>query len=204
MEVCGKTSSCLIPFFDGVYQSDWSMAETHRQDIVSLERQADELKRKLRLSLPGTLFLPVPRIHLLEILQLQDRIPNTAKDIAGLMVARQLAIPADLVETFDVFLKSSVETSNMATTVLNRLEELLQSGFSGREVDVIEEELGKLSESEHRSDEFKSEVQRKLLSLEHDQNPVDVMFLYRVIDWVGQLADDSQAVGNRMLYLIAR
>jgi hypothetical protein len=37
-----------------------------------------------------------------------------------------------------------------------------------------------------------------------DLNPVDVMFLYHIIDWVGDLADLAERVGARLEILLAR
>ena len=34
--------------------------------------------------------------------------------------------------------------------------------------------------------------------------PVDVMFLYKIIDRIGELADCAQKVGSRLQLLIAR
>jgi uncharacterized protein Yka (UPF0111/DUF47 family) len=64
--------------------------------------------------------------------------------------------------------------------------------------------ITRLGEVEHEADIKEREITRLLYSMEKTLDPVDVMFLYRLIEWVGDLADKSQTVGNRMLYLIAR
>ena len=59
-----KTQACvqqLSPFFIAVIAGDWISAEQHQQVISSLETEADQLKKDLRLHLPNSLFLPVPR-----------------------------------------------------------------------------------------------------------------------------------------------
>jgi uncharacterized protein Yka (UPF0111/DUF47 family) len=48
------------------------------------------------------------------------------------------------------------------------------------------------------------EIRAQLFTIERDLQPVDVMFLYRVIDWIGDLADRAQKVGSRLQILIAR
>jgi len=40
--------------------------------------------------------------------------------------------------------------------------------------------------------------------MESSLPPVDVMFLYEVIDDIGEIADLSQRVGSRLEYLLAR
>ena len=41
-------------------------------------------------------------------------------------------------------------------------------------------------------------------ALEVELPPVDVIFLYQIIDWVGDLADRAQRVGSRLQLLVAR
>ncbi|MFP5507036.1 MAG: DUF47 family protein, partial [Gammaproteobacteria bacterium] len=47
-------------------------------------------------------------------------------------------------------------------------------------------------------------VRAELFKRETELPPVDVMFLYRVIDWIGDLADLSQRVGSRLELMLAR
>ena len=63
-----ECSQQLIPFFDAIADGRWSDAERIRQQISQLEKEADILKREIRLKLPRGLFLPVARTDLLELL----------------------------------------------------------------------------------------------------------------------------------------
>jgi predicted phosphate transport protein (TIGR00153 family) len=47
-------------------------------------------------------------------------------------------------------------------------------------------------------------LRKKLLGIEDTLKPVDVMFLYQIIDWVGDLADLAERVGSRLEILLAR
>ena len=86
---------------------------------------------------------------------------------------------------------------------MDELNDLIITGFSGREVEFIEKILTSLHEAEHRSDESQVRVRQVLFEQESELNPIEVMFLYKVIDRVGDVADNAQTVGNRMMYLIA-
>ena len=74
--------SQLEPLFDAVLADDRAAVNEVQERIVALEHDADDLKHDLRLHLPRSLFLPVERRALLEVLTLQDNISNRAKDIA--------------------------------------------------------------------------------------------------------------------------
>jgi predicted phosphate transport protein (TIGR00153 family) len=86
----------LIPFFEAALANDWEKAAVLQKDIARLEGDADDLKRELRLNLPSGLMMAMSRRDLLETLTTQDKIANKAKDIAGLMLGRQMSFPAEV------------------------------------------------------------------------------------------------------------
>lgn len=62
-----------------------------RAQISHLEKEADVLKREIRLKLPRGLFMPVDRSDMLELLTQQDKLANLAKDIAAVYMAVSLS-----------------------------------------------------------------------------------------------------------------
>ena len=93
-------ASLLTPFFKATNRGDWDEAIKFRKDISMTEREADVLKRDIRLHLPGGLFMPVERTDLLELVTQQDKIANKAKDISGRVIGRNMTIPEELQELF--------------------------------------------------------------------------------------------------------
>ncbi len=194
----------LLPFIDAVIASDWTEAARVQQRIAELEREADKLKKDVRVHLPKSLFLPVPRTDLLELLSVQDKVANRAKDIAGLMLGRQMGIPPGLEAAFRAFVQRSVDAAAQALKAMNELDELLETGFSGREVTLVETLIDELDRIEHDSDNLQIKLRSDLFKLERELPPVDVMFLYQIIEWIGDVADRAQRVGNRLELLMAR
>ncbi|MCW8886348.1 MAG: TIGR00153 family protein [Motiliproteus sp.] len=202
-----KAHSCaleLVTFFDAVMAKDWQQAEKIQQRISELENEADELKRGVRSHLPKSLFMPVPRTDLLELLRMQDMIANKAKDIAGIMLGRQMEIPEILAKPMTEYLKSSLKVTEQAVAALNELDELVATGFRGREAESVAEMINELDQLEHATDLLEIEIRHGLFEVEKDLPPIDVMFLYKVIDWIGELADRAQQVGSRLQLLLAR
>lgn len=193
----------LIPFFEAVYAADWDNAATLQQQISKLEKQADSIKRELRLNLPTGIFMPVDRNDLLELLTQQDRIANKVKDISGRIVGRQLNIPTSLQTEFMAYVQRSLDAAKQAYNVINQLDELLETGFKGREVDFVEEMIDKLDAIEDDTDGMQVNLRRGLLDIEAELNPVDVMFLYNILEWVGDIADISERVGARLELMLA-
>ncbi|MBS7662451.1 TIGR00153 family protein [Pseudomonas lalucatii] len=194
----------LVPFFEAVMAEDWAKVEQVQQEMARLEHEADKLKKSVRLHLPKSLFLPVPRSDLLELLSVQDKVANRAKDIAGLMLGREMAIPQALQPIMRSFVQRSVDASAQALKAMNELDELLETGFAGREAVLVETLIEELGVIEQDTDSLQIDVRRQLFKLEKELPPVDVMFLYQIIDWIGDVADRAQRVGNRLEQLLAR
>ena len=202
-----KTYLCakqLYPFFEAVLQHDWPTAEAIKEKIVAIEKEADLIKRDLRLHLPTGLFLPVARSDILELLSAQDRIANKAEDIAGLIIGRKLVIPEALSTLLLPFLARCLDAAKQACKAINELDELLETGFRGSEVNVVEEMIVTLDEIEQDSDEKLADFRHRIFELEKDLTAVEVVFLYKLVQWIGDLADHAQTVGSRLQILIAR
>ena len=204
MKIASKAASELLRFMNEVLNNNWDAARIHGDAVVRLEGEADAIKREIRQNLPRSLFMPVSRSDVLELLHIQDKIPNVAKDIVGLTQGRHIRIPPALAVKMLDYVEHSVGATNLAMQALNELDELIETGFSGKEIEIMRGMIKRLDGAEHDTDVKQIGVRNLLFTLEKDLNPVDVMFLYRIIDWIGDVADYSQTVGNRLLYLIAR
>lgn len=194
----------LIPFFHEAYKGNWEDAAKHREIISLKEREADAIKRDIRLSMPTGIFMPVERTDVLELLVQQDKIANKAKDISGRVLGRELPIPEQIQEEFDQYLNRCVDAARQAAKVINELDDLLETGFRGREVDLVAKMIEKLDAIEHDTDKMQISLRRALRDIESHVNPVDVIFLYDIIDWMGELADLAERVGSRLELMLAR
>jgi|TARA_B100002003_G_C14149489_1_gene552825 predicted phosphate transport protein (TIGR00153 family) len=202
-----KVQSCieeLIPFFEAVIKGDFDSATASHQAISTLEKEADKLKKELRIRLPSGLFLPFSRSDLLNVLTMQDSIANKAKDISGTVVSRQIKLPDPIDSSFVQFVSRSVDASAQAQTAINELDELVETGFRGGEVKLVEKMLTELDRIESDTDHIEAEIRMALFQIEKDLNPVEVIFLYRIIDNTGELADLAQRVGSRLQLMLAR
>lgn len=203
MRTAHQCAEQLLPYFEAILDDNWDKARAIQKKISRLEGEADRLKKSIRLNMPNSLFMPVPRLDLLDLLSMQDEIANAAKDIAGIMLGRRMEIPEPLAPQMLEYLAEAIATSAQALKAIQEMDELLETGFRGREVDVVEELIKELDRLEHINDKLQVKVRAKLFKLEKHLPPVDVIFLYKIIDWIGDLADCAQKVGSRLQRLIA-
>ena len=82
--------------------------------------------------------MPVPREDVLELLLVQDRMANRARDVAGLVLGRSMAIPEPIAEEFLEFVRRNVDAAKQARKSVRELDELFTSGFRGAEVTLVE------------------------------------------------------------------
>jgi len=188
----------LIPYFEAVFKNDWSSAAKIQGKLASLEGEADDIKNKLRMHLPTSLFMP------LQVLDLQDLIANRANDIAGLTLGRKMSIPDALAEDFMAFLQRCIDATKMAQIAINELDELVVTGFRGDEVKRVTQMIAELHVIENETDEIQVKLRASLFALESELSPVDVVFIYKIIEWIGDLADASQSTGNRLQLMLAK
>lgn len=194
----------LVPFIDALMAEDWVEAERIQQQISNLEREADQMKKNVRVNLPNSLFLSVPRSDLLELLSVQDKVANRAKDIAGLMLGRRMKIHPDVQPAFRSFVERSVDAAAQALRAMDELSELMETSFAGREVKLVEKLIDELERIEHDTDEMQIKLRAELYKREAVLPPVDVMFTYQIIEWIGDVADRAERVGNRLGVIMAR
>ena len=193
----------LNKFFAAVVAEDWDTANKSRDKIAALEHEADNLKKKIRLHLPKSLFMPVPREDLLELLLVQDKMANRTKDISGIVVGRKMTIPATIADDFLEFVSRNVDAAKQARKSVRELDELFTSGFRGAEVTLVESLIEELDQIETDTDNRQAELRGALFKIENELEAVDVMFLYRVIELIGEVADMAERVGRRLELLLS-
>ena len=71
---------------------------------VNLEQKADQKKNDIRNHLPRSLFLPIDRSKLLDILTLQDCLADRAEDIAVMTTLKRIEMIEPIKANFNDFL----------------------------------------------------------------------------------------------------
>jgi len=193
----------LKPFFSAAADGDWEAALVARDKIEKFEHEADNLKKKIRLQLPKSLFMPVPREDLLELLLVQDKIANRTKDVSGIVVGRRMQIPGELTKQFLRFVDRNIDAAKQARKSVRELDELFTAGFRGAEVELVEGLIEELDQIETDTDEKQAALRTSLFEIEKTLDPIDAMFMYRVIELTGEIADMAERVGRRLELLLS-
>lgn len=202
-----KVVSCvseLIPFTDAVLVGDEQSRSRHHQNIIAMEKEADTLKKELRLHLPSSLFMPIDRRDVLEVLTMQDLVAGGARDVAGLISGRNMRFPESMSSNYMALVQRCNDACAQAYIAIKELDELIETGFGKTERERVGGLLHELDEIEQDTDEQQVVLRHELFKLEDELPPVNVIFLYKIIDNTGGIADRAQRVGSRLQLMLAR
>lgn len=203
IDIAYRCAKQLNAFFTAALTNDWDTADQVRDEIESLEHKADDIKKKIRLHLPKSLFMPVPREDLLELLLVQDKIANRTKDVSGLVLGRRMQFPPQIADQFLEFVDRNIDAAKQARKSVRELDELFTAGFRGAEVELVAGMIEELDQIETDTDDKQAALRASLFSLEKTLNPIDAVFMYKVIELTGEIADMAERVGRRLELLLS-
>ncbi len=204
MKAVEECSEEVIPLLEALRDRDHARVLEQKDKIFALEGLADDLKNQLRSHLPRSLFMPVDRRDLLDLLNAQDSIADTAQDIAGLVVLRGMEIPAFLAEGLLPYARRVVDAVHKCGEVIGELDELLEMGFKGRETERVERNIQELSVIETETDVQGMALVALLFEHQDELNTLEIVYWDRLIELIGDIADYAEDVGDRLRLLIAR
>ena len=77
------------------------------------------------------------------------------------------------------------------------------TAFRGAEAKLVTDMLDELDQKQVGIDAAGAAVRRELFAIEESLSPVDVMFLYKVIELTGDIGAMSERVGRRLEVLLS-
>ena len=203
MELVYRCAKKLRPFVNAVIKRDLKRMAEVRSQIEALEHEADNVKKEIRLHMPKSLFMPVPREDLLELLLVQDKIANRTKDVSGVIIGRKMKIPKQIAPQFLEFVDRNIDAAKQARKSVRELDELFTAGFKGAEVSLVADMIEELDRIETHTDEQQTVLRSAVFEIEKTLDPIDAMFLYEVIQLTGEIADMAERVGRRLELLLS-
>jgi len=192
----------VLPLFEDMAAGNTDRLPEHRERINHLEHEADRIKNEIRSHLPKRLFMAIERRDMLEILDFQDSIADVAQDVAALAVQREMIIPEPLAEPMLALARRVITACEHAERIIDTLDELVETGFGGRESARVEEMVNELNRIESDTDQLAEHAARQLFAMENELG-VATVFWYEIINLVARAADFAERVGNRIRLLIA-
>ena len=114
-----------------------------------------------------------------------------------------MQIPAEIAEQFLDFVDRNVDAAKQARKSVRELDELFAVGFRGAEVDLVTALIEELDQIETDTDDKQAALRAALFKIERDMDPIDAIFMYKVIELTGEIADMAERVGRRLELLLS-
>ncbi len=196
---------CVIPvLFDALYRKDLELVKEYAEQIDKIETEADKLKSSFSLNLPTSLLMPVDRKDLLSLISIQDSIADTVEEIGQILLYRDMVVPDELKELLDELLEGTMEISSDAKQMIEKLDQLLEVGFGGKQMEKVSEIIAGVRRSEHNIDNIVHRTRRVLFSVEHKLDPVSVIFWYKIIAHLAAISDQAENMADRVLLFLSK
>jgi len=202
MQAATDCARAIVPLVEAMASGNIEEISACRAEIDRLEHVADEIKHEIRSHLPRRLMLAMERRDMLEILDYQDSMADVTQDVAELADQRRMQLPAELVQPFRALAERVIAACDQAQRIINELDELLETGFAGREVTRVEGMIEELGRIESETDVLQDTACRALFAIE-DELGIATVYLHQSILWIADIADYAERVGNRLRLLIA-
>ena len=174
------------------------VSEPCDENYVRIRWMHDEPADLLYVQKPNML----PRLAAVD--RFEDSIADTAQDIAGMMVARPMTLPDQVFDPLINLATECVNACNHLNQIMEKLEELVETGFRGPESEKVMYMIDELNKIETGTDVQAITVMRLLFKNEEEIGAVSTIMWDRVIHWVGDLANYAERAGNRHRLLLAR
>lgn len=195
----------LLPkFMQAAASDDWEEAAVLERHIYELEHEADELKKEILQRLPAGILTPVPRELLFKLVYDQDVVANITDDIVARITSRQLVIPEGIIGILNQFVQVVFDSTTLAHRCVGELDELLETGFRGKEADIISEMTQDIEDLEDAARTQLRENRKAIYDHESQLNPLDAVCLYRIIDDLADLAGAARSVATQLELMVVR
>ncbi len=207
-ECCGCIKALIEKTLSGNIDKNTQIAERIRLLEIDANRLKNDVRiaatDRIRIAATDRIMLPFDRVDLLELVTEQDKLANGAKGIAGLLEGRRLKVPKDHQESLIALVKSVLATIAITAKALGQLDDLMETGFIGKERKAIRETIADLETSADACWQKKVKLRRDLFEHETEMAPIDAVITYDLLERLYTLSDQAAGVGTRIEILLTR
>lgn len=203
MRIANECADHMPEAVKAFLNGDKSTLKEIKRSVNKLESEADKVLEELQHRLSKSMFLPVERRDLLDVLEMQEAIADRTEDVVGLMLDLPMEVPEEMHKPIAALAARAAETVNAANDVVGRFDDLVEVGFKGPPVKQTRKLIRAVIEMESDADHIGSDITHMLFKHTGDMDPVSIVFLHRLINMIDDLADFAEALAIRSRLLLA-
>ena len=204
MSIAAECAAYMPKAMEAFLSGDKETLKDIKHSITALENDADKILEELQSRLPKSMFMPVDRGDLLDVLEMQEAIADRTLDIIGLMLDLPLDVPEEMKKPTLRLVSCVTDATDGANKIVKSFEELVETGFKGPHVEKVQKLIHDVVKIETDADSIGIEITQTLFKHCKEMDPVSVVFLYKLIGWIDDLADYAEKLAIRTRLLLAR
>ena len=173
-------------------------------EVSRLEHQADEIKSDIRRHLIRRFFMPIDRAEVLEIVSQQDSLADTAEDVCKVITFKELPFPSGVDKDFREFVKLNIQAFDVVASMIDELDELMESGFGGAEGERMRALAHSVAIAEHQADVVQVRLLKNLYANDTNMSIGQFHLWMRLTRILGQISNVSENLANRILKTLSK
>ena len=168
------------------------------------EHEADEIKTHMRRTMPRLIFMPISRQDMLDLLTENERIADTAQDVAQILDLRQTKVPKSLHPLVRKYVEHVVQSVKALEVMMGHLGTLLEGSFSKGEAQKLLELGLRVHEHEYEADGLNKAAAKAVYALEGKESAVTIFHLLRFLDVLDGVADHAENASLKMVVVVSK
>ncbi len=181
---------CLLTMYD---DSAGAQAKTLVEQVDHAESRADEYRRKIESALYEKALMPDSRGDLMELVEMVDRIPNLAEELAYDVHLQRVAFPIEVLPQLTQLAEMNVQCVH-----------LLQSEISAlfTDLNAVQRFAKEVSNKEREIDQLEHQTIAAVFDLGGELAYKNLM--HRMIRGICNISDKTENVSDRVVILAAK
>ena len=176
--------------------------EEFRQEVVTIETEADTIKRSIRGHLPKGTLMPVDKFQLFRYLREQDRVLDAVEDALNWLSFRsEPGIPEGLQKEFFLLVDATIDPIEELSTMVSEVRKYFKN-FSEKRRMIVKNIIRNLRRQEHEADKIEAMIKKKTFNM--DMDPVTIFHMITLAEIIGSIADHAENTGDMMRAMIAK
>jgi len=167
-------------------------AKSKREEIIKLEVEGDELRRKIEENLYSGAFLPISRSRILNFSECIDNIYDTCEDAAkltGHLVP--IHVNFEIREATKELLKGTCNSVLLLQKAVEQLDDVKE----------IKNTIQKIREVEHEVDEISDGIYT--LIYQSNLSPKEMLLLLKLVEYISSISNHAENASDVISLLIA-
>lgn len=200
-----KVSECVFllrDLFKAIEQKNYAEVDRIAKKIGEMEHEADITKNDIRNHLPKSLFLPIDRGQLLEVLSIQDNIADSAEDMAVLATLKKIEFLDKFKHEFNLLLEKNIETFEGARQIIKEMNDLLESSFSGIEAEKVRSMVDQVAFLEHEADVIQKRLLQKIFEAEDEMTYSTFHLWQKILEALASISNLSEKLAYRIRMML--